>query len=295
MLYLSIPQHRRDRATHEKARSLRPGELRWTRWYTDDLDELAGEPLSVRFLDEALVKLASKRGWRIPNDPRRIAGRLELRPSDVSKAISRLLTLQRLDLIDVPDELSTATDVQIGLDLHGSDPSTDPPSDLPSDPPSDLPTQRQVTSAVNAESAHSVSAQVQASLESVAPSELTHLPQKRGTEQEQEQEQEKAFTSNGTVASYDARATGVANAQDREIVNRLIGLTCRGNHKSADVVRYECVGLPDSAIARTIESYLGRIPRPSGAGYAVNTLRALRTELGLTDTRPRVQREPKLT
>lgn len=281
-LHLSIPQHRRDRATTEKARSLRVGELRWVRVYTDDLDDLAGEPVTVRFLDDAILRLASRRGWTIPYDHRRIANRLDLRTTDVAKAIKRLLTLCRLELVEVAEELSTGGNVQIGLQLH-------PPAEASHNgvTAESLQSQHRV-STESQQTQHQVtadiSAQIQGSLRSVDPS-VRHL-------QRQEQEQEKERPSTKANASSYAAA---ADADQRPIVNRLIGLVARGNPNSIAVVRYECLGLPDAAVARTIESVQHRQPRPSNpAGYAVETLRAIRRENGTADTRPRIDREPAL-
>lgn len=311
MLYLSIPQQRRDRVTHEKARSLRVGELRWVRLYTDDLDDLADEPVTVRFLDDALVRLASKRGWLIPYDHRRIANRLGLRTTDVAKAIKRLLTLRRLEIVQVDEQLSTGGNVQIGLDLHAPLDGSESRVTTESVPES-LQSQHRVSTDSAQSQPHDagevsgdVAAQIQASLGSSDPNRLTDLTQERGS-REEEKERRKSLTSNGTVASKAPRAgarareaapdyAAAATADQRDIVNRLAGLVCAGSPTSIAVVRYECLGLPDAAIARTIESTLGRRPPPRDrAEYAVGTLRALRLELSLTDTRPRITREPEL-
>lgn len=99
--YLAVPEHRRDRAIHEKARLARRGELRWIRSYLDDLDEdaLFGEPAAVRFLDLAIVHLAARQGWLVLYDSRAIAGRFGLRGREVKAALERLVELRRFELI----------------------------------------------------------------------------------------------------------------------------------------------------------------------------------------------------
>jgi hypothetical protein len=85
-----------------------------------------------------------------------------------------------------------------------------------------------------------------------------------------------------------------------EVLRRLAALACHGKtdadrERSARVIRYEAEGLPENLIARAAESYLTRRPRPRNpAGYVVNTLRELRAESGIPDTRPRIDREPDL-
>jgi hypothetical protein len=114
--YLAVPEHRRDRAVHEKARMARRGELRWIRLYADDLDEdvLFGETPAVRFLDVALLAWASRTGWLLLYDARAIAGRYGLRGREVKPALERLVELRRFELIhaerpgDKPGEIQPA-------------------------------------------------------------------------------------------------------------------------------------------------------------------------------------------
>lgn len=280
--HLSVPQHRRDRATHEKARSLRAGELRWVRVYTDDLDELAGESVTVRFLDTAIVQLASKRGWTLPYDHRRIAARLELRATDAAKAIRRLLHLSRLELVHVTDDLAASGNLQIGLDLRPLPQGVETKSVSSHDT---------VSTHVSVESQHGhdtvttdVSAQVADSLRSVDP--------QPGHQTRAEAEKKEHVPSNGNAASYAAAANAV---ESNEIVNRIIALVARGRPQSIAAIQYEAAGLPDHLLARALESYRGRHPRPTnGGGYIVATLRSLRAEAGIPDTRPRIEREPDL-
>lgn len=295
-LHLSFPQDRRDRATSTKARSLQGDALRWARVYAEDLDDLAGEAPIVRFLDDALLRLGSKRGWLLPYDHRRIANRLTLPTRHVKPAIERLLELGRLELIEASDELSTGGNVQLGLGVSvaaGSSQGT--------------PQGRRSTETVSspgagagAESVSTLSAQIQASLDAAGATQgatvgategATAGPQGVGVGEE------RAFTSNGTVARPPAREVSATSAtpHSRDIINKLTDLVCRGEHSSIEIIRHEAAGLPDAAIARTIESCTSRRPRPRDlASYAVGTLRALRTEMGITDTRPRIDREPQL-
>lgn len=133
-----------------------------------------------------------------------------------------------------------------------------------------------------------VSAQIQASL-----ANSTHREHAQDTpRQEQEQRREEQVLSNGTVTSYADAANAI---ESNDIVNRIVALVARGQPTSIAVLRYEAAGLPDNLLARALESYRTRHPRPAnGAGYVVATLRHLRAESGLPDTRPRIEREPPL-
>lgn len=114
--YLVVPQERRDRAVHEKARAARRGELRWLRSYLSDVldaEDLFGEPLTVRFLDLALLHLAARSDWMVLLDSRAIAGRFGVRGRDVKPAIARLLELRRFELVYVGE--TTAQGVQPAL------------------------------------------------------------------------------------------------------------------------------------------------------------------------------------
>lgn len=278
--FLAVPQKRRERATHDKARSLRRGDLKWIRSYVGDLDdELFGEPATVRFLDDAILRLAAASGWIITADPRTIAGRVGLRAGHVKAAIDRLVELGRYELIPHADRLPDDGSVQMRL------PALDQP---PAATVEQLSSSGQVVveqRSSSGKAAAAVMAQIDSSLESAL--------ENASTRQEQEQRRSKASTSNGTVTSY-AAAVAIAGEDEREIVNRLAALAARGDPRSAAVIRYECIGLPDAIVARAIESYRGRSPRPTGGGYVVNTLRALRTEQGLPDARPKIEREPEL-
>lgn len=286
-LYLVVPPHRRTRAVHEKARVRAGYPLHWVRSYIEDVDDetLYGETLTVRALDEIVLKLAAKagtgkEGWRIPDDPIALAGRLGVRPREVRRGLTRLVELGRLELVDAPVIHSSEGQIRLALD-DAPEPHPSHNGAGPEPHPNHTPT---TPGPHPSHDVAGVSAQIQASLASSASSALTQSRSRAEAEK-------KALPSNGTVASYAA----AADAEDRPIVNRLIGIACKGSTASASVLRYECVGLPDAAIARTIESVLGRNETPRNrAGYAVNTLRALRAEYGVPDTRPRIEREPTL-
>lgn len=81
---------------------------------------------------------------------------------------------------------------------------------------------------------------------------------------------------------------------DPTILGRLVRLGSGGDERSAAVIRHHAAGLPDYALARALESLLGRRPRPRNpAGYVVATLRSLRAELGLPEPAT-IEREPSL-
>lgn len=86
---------------------------------------------------------------------------------------------------------------------------------------------------------------------------------------------------------------GAALPSDRETVNRLAAIAARDDPQSQTIIHRYATGLPDAAIARTIESYLGRRPRPRNpAGYVVSTLKSLRAEYGLETAT--IDQEPDL-
>lgn len=114
--YLAVPEHRRDRAVHEKARMARRGEIHWIRLYADDLaDDLFGEPPLVRFLDIALLAWAIRSGWVIPYDSRAIGGRYGFRGREVQPVLERLLELRRFELIHAADPGENAGEIQPAL------------------------------------------------------------------------------------------------------------------------------------------------------------------------------------
>lgn len=84
------------------------------------------------------------------------------------------------------------------------------------------------------------------------------------------------------------------NGTHPEAALRLAGLAARGKPADAAMVLRYTEGLPEHAIARTTEALLGRKPKPTKpAGYVVNTLKALRAELGLPPVAT-ITREPPL-
>ena len=115
--YLAVPEHRRDRAVHEKARMARRGELGWTRLYAADVDDdhLFGETGTLRFLDLALVVWASRTGWLILYDVRAIASRYGLRGREVKPALERLVSLRRFELIHAAEPVGNHGQIQPSL------------------------------------------------------------------------------------------------------------------------------------------------------------------------------------
>lgn len=287
--YLVVPEVQRARVIHEKARAIARGRLDWVRSYLTDVlddDELAQESIAVRYFAITFVHLAARTGWIVLDDARLIAGRLTMKQQDVRRAIDRLVELGRIDRVqhsvkleDGSVQLAFPQDPQarqIGSDVRAASDRQSSGSRAASD-------RRQKS----IEAASAVSDLVAGSLEGAASTRLAHARETRA-----EAEKKEHVPSNGNAASY---ATAANAIESNEIVNRIIALVARGRPQSIAAIQYEAAGLSDHLLARTLESYRGRHPKPTnGGGYVVATLRALRAEAGIPDTRPRIDREPDL-
>lgn len=292
--YLLVPKRRQDRLVHQKARQ-RPGEpLPWFRVYRDDLlgdPELAGESPFVRFVSLLIEAYAQPHGWRVKDDARLLAGRLGVSPKHLRPAIDRLVEIGRLHrltaavaLEDGSLQMRLSTDDYQGLE--GPFPqATDPepirnrsgtnPERIRLESRTDPPTPRS-------------EAAPRAIDDSAA------LPQSRAEQREKDLEAEQSPTRlKPDVVSDETETLALPSANP--ILNRLIARACQGEKTSASIIRYEAEGLPDAAIARTLESLIARRPRPANpAGYVVNTLRSIRTELGAPRDVVAFDREPEV-
>lgn len=267
---------------------------------------LAALTPTTRLLFELILKLAARHDNLVPNDPRRIAGWLSMRTQDVTRGIDDLVEHGYLEVVN---HVTTTPggDVQLPLDAGAPGVSTGrstgdgegvdngsqsrPDVDLLptwSRPDPDLiPSQsRPDPSPVTNGSAH---ANGLTPVDASAMLALTRAGA-RATEQEQELD---LSTSKATVLRADAAALPLDSGMP-EALRRLIGLAARGNPHSAAILRHYADGLPESAIGRATESYLGRRPRPSNpGGYVTATLKRLRAEHGLPEPAT-IEREPDL-
>lgn len=266
--YLTVPEERRARAIHEKARARRRGELHWLRDYIADTldDSLPNEALIVRFVDRQFPALAARHGWVIEDDPRRIGALLGLRGDHTRIAIARLIDLGRIIRHAGGERLSTG-DLQLPL-------SAEP-----------APTKRPASAE---DSSSQRLAAKDDSPDSAQPSDTDAEPASQRLAQTRAEQRREELEPQGST-----NGTSVAPAT-QEIVHRMIALAARGDTHSAGVIRTETQGLPEHALARALESLLGRRPRPRNpAGYLVQTLRSIRAELGL-EPPATIHREPPL-
>lgn len=277
--YIVVPEHRRARVIHEKARARKRGEILWIRSYIGDLiddDEIARETVVTRFLDLALVHLAARYSWILQDDPRRLAGVLGMRTQDVRWSLDRLIEIGRIVRIRSAEKLDDGS-VQMTLQAYAdaermpSRPRADS-EPMPSGPRPDR---------------EPAPAELLNDAASGPLAASTRLAQSRA-----EQRREEKATSN---ASASRGETPALPDDSSTIVGRIIGLACRGDQASAAIIRSEARGLPDHVLARALESLIGRRPRPTNpAGYIVNALRSIAAENGYVRERAQINREPEL-
>lgn len=257
--YLAVPLHRQERAVVEKARSARRGELRWIRSYADDvLDDLFGEPIGLRFIDVALLALASKSGWLIPYDTRWLAGKIGVRGREVKPAVERLLTLGRLELVTASDDNRNGQGVQPALFASGYPQVQDPPGTTPGsarDHSGDTP-------------------------EITTPQQESGLERdswRNGAAQNRTREE---IDLDKPVRQETEEPSGISTETSNPVTARLVAIAkIPAGTPSARFVATETEGLPDAAIVSVIESYLRKRPRPANpAGWIVNALRAQRRD-----------------
>jgi hypothetical protein len=284
--YLAVPQEQRARLIHEKARAARRGEVYWLRSYLvdvlDDL-ELNREGPLVRFVAFAFPHLAARVGWVIPDDHRAIAGELVMRPQDVRRALDRLVEMGRIERITTGGDRLPDGGFQSRLDFSTTEP---------------MPSQGRASSDLEPSQARAEAEPQPWQLRSHAP--LDDDPASRGLARAREQsraERTKDFKAEQTVTSSVGPALPLdsQNGKDPVILGRMIGLVCRGDEASAAILRAEAAGMPEHVLARALESYIGRRPRPANpAGYVINAIRSIAAEAGIVRERVRIEREPPL-
>lgn len=279
---LTLPKTIRDRLVHEKARVRTGKPLYWLRWYLDELDDfdLQREPPVTRLVARDLPLLIVRGNWYVPDDPRWIAGRLSLRTEDVKRAVHRLTGLDRIVRVHAQITPNGLLQPSLFSDAVVERPPEPLTSQLRPDPLADP---QAVTNAF------------------AQPSRVDELlaSHERVSESPRQEQNREELPSNDNNGSGGDDAYVPMPVDTNPIVQRLAGLVCRGTPaqraRSAAVIRYEAEGLPDSLIARAVESYMTRRPRPGNpGGYVVETLRKIRAESGLPDQRARIDREPDL-
>lgn len=245
-----------------------------------DDDVLTGLPIATRLFLELFLKLAARMDNFVPFDARRIAGWVVMRPQDVSRAILELVDEGYLEVVsDVKvtgnGELQLPLTAPAGAgekpvekreptsSRHRPDPIADP--DLTSSRPPSRPRPDHVAATI--ESSLSAAQKANPASETL---ELTRAGA-RAAEQEVEVDLHKQ------AVQLHAGANGLP--QESHILGRIIALTCRGDTRSAHVIRKEAAGHTEHVLARALESYLNRRPRPANpGGYIVQTIRSIAAE-----------------
>lgn len=237
-------------------------------WVDDWLDDeaLAALPLPARYLYHGLKALASRQDGLVPLDPRRIAGRLSMRPRDVTLGLKMLQACDKVELIPTTGNASVLiSEGNLQLPLTSAQPGhfagPDPTGATPGQPLS---------------------------------------PRARArTEQDKDLDLGKSKAKGPAETTRAIDNGDLALPLDEplpETLARLVRHAANGDARSAALIIREAEGLPEACIARTLESLLYRRPRPRNpGGYVVQTLRRIRREGGYPDLETAtVDREPEL-
>jgi hypothetical protein len=249
--YLSVREWARHRHYSNRA-------LPWIKIHVERLDddELTGLPTATRLFADLVLLLAARMDNLIPNDPRRIAGWVAMRPRDVAVAVPQLTACRYLD-VTLGTLWRDSGVVQPQLPLRSD-------AGLHDDPASDP----------------------------LALARARALAEKQSrAEKDLSTKAEQRLRVDAPALPSDTNLNG----KGPEILGRIVRLVCKGDEPSAAIVRGEAAGMPEAVLARALESYMGRRPRPANpAGYIVNAIRSIAAEQGIVRERPTIEREPKL-
>lgn len=297
--YLLVPKHRQDRLVHEKARTRAGQPLYWLRSYMVDVledQELIGETPFVRFVSILVEHLAASSGWKVLDDPRRLAGRFGVSPKHLKPALARLVEIGRLHRLTEAVVLEGGG-LQMRLSpsdyagLEGPFPQPGDNQPIRNESRTD-PERIPVESGTDPGDSRSHAASV---AESASRSLAQSRAEQKGLELKGKATPREDPADAHVSTETETPALPITSTPSNPLLIRLIGLACKGEKASASLIRYEAQGLPDHALARCIEALITRRPRPRNpAGYVVQTLRGIRDELGLARPAVAADREPEI-
>lgn len=266
-----------------------------------DDDVLTGLPVATRLFAELFLKLAARMDNFVPFDARRIAGWVVMRPQDVSRAILELVDEGYLEVVsDVKvagnGELQLPLTAPPGAGEKPGDRSRPAPNGARPDPVADP--DLTSTSPPSRPRPGPIADTVRLSLEAASrgnpASDTLELTRAGARAAEQDRDLETS-TSKATVLE-DAAPALPFDSVENPLVGRIIALACRGDAKSASIVRREAQGMPEHVLAQALESLIGRRPRPANpGGYIVGAIRHIAHEAGIARPTPAtIDREPDL-
>lgn len=267
-----------------------------------DDDVLTALPLSTRLFLELFLKLAARMDNFVPFDAVRIAGWITMRRQDVARAILELVDEGYLDVVaDVKVTGNGDLQLPLGAAAGAGEKPGDGPSRHRPDPRADddltpdLTPGRPPTRPPAEGGADFARLAVEEAFGAIPASDALE-PTRAGARAAEQDRDLEGVTSNA-ASTRDAAARALPDdSVENPLLGRIVALACRGDVKSAAIVRAEARGMPEHVLAQALESLVGRRPRPANpGGYVVRAIRSIAEEAGIRrPDRATIDREPDL-